>query len=352
MVSKPLSKMSGGKMTPWKDTHAVNCAGQFMQMSFITMVAIGLLPLNCYLHPNGERSIRSYPGTICWSDDHPAMILPGLYLLALAGGFITATSFSLWSAPSWVGKMTHRIEASGFLMGRFNMDVWWWAIPLMLRGVALSLVVVLIPDDGHGQVIYTCTILIIFMALELRYFPWKTPTLNLLDCAICGGMACVMVTSTVFLPAHEGSDDVYQVLTFLEIMFLMGSIALMLVLAVVQLWKKGAKACVSDIIARKAIVPSELADSWQTMIVQVAEFDVETIRTIFDAMDGFDLAHFTKAQEIFAALSPADDELHRISSKRSLSMRTSVTSLDRSPSMSGSACSATNDLDLPAEQDI
>lgn len=50
-------------------------------------------------------------------------------------GFLALCSWLAWKSPSFstLGRYD-LIQSSAFLLGRFRLDVWWWELPLLLRG--------------------------------------------------------------------------------------------------------------------------------------------------------------------------------------------------------------------------
>jgi len=70
--------------------------GAFLQVSFSTMSATALSPMMCYKHPNGLRSILKYPGVLCGSSDHAAMLVVAWILLTVfVLGFPAACAFAV-----------------------------------------------------------------------------------------------------------------------------------------------------------------------------------------------------------------------------------------------------------------
>ena len=73
--------------------------GAFLQVGFSTMSATALAPMMCYQHPNGLRSILKYPGVICGSAEHDAMLaIAWVLLIVFVFGFVALCISAVWMA--------------------------------------------------------------------------------------------------------------------------------------------------------------------------------------------------------------------------------------------------------------
>jgi len=73
----------------WEGPKVCSTMGAFLQLGFSTMSATALAPMMCYRHPNGLRSILKYPGVICGSAEHDAMLaIAWVLLLVFVFGFV------------------------------------------------------------------------------------------------------------------------------------------------------------------------------------------------------------------------------------------------------------------------
>eukprot|EP00434_Breviolum_minutum_P026069 symbB.v1.2.023046.t1/scaffold2073.1/size90365/7 len=163
----------------WSGPKVLSTMGAFLQVSFSTMSATALSPMMCYKHPNGLRSILKYPGVLCGSSDHAAMLVVAWILLTVfVLGFPAACTFAVLKAPYWSSndKYQHRVAAIRFLVFRFRMDVWWFGVPLLLRGPLIKLPVVLATDYPPIQVVCIAMILTTMMVLQMLSWPWKVLT--------------------------------------------------------------------------------------------------------------------------------------------------------------------------------
>ena len=195
------------KIRPWTPAKMYNTMGQFLQIGFSTMSGVALRPYICYDHPNGQRSVASYPSIFCGTEEHRNMVLAGSLLLAIGViGFWVACLYAAVSIPRWssIGN-TKLVQSSHFLVSRFRLDVWWYGVPLLLRGPLLALCITLWPNTPAFQVLSTGMILLLYVSVEVRAWPWKSPLLNVIDYLISTGLAVLLFTAAFSVP--YGSED-------------------------------------------------------------------------------------------------------------------------------------------------
>ncbi|CAJ1377702.1 unnamed protein product, partial [Effrenium voratum] len=168
----------------WEWAKTLSLMGQFMQVGFSTMSTIALAPLMCYTHPNGQQSILKYPNVICGDPAHTAMLVAGSLLLSVGScGFVALCTYAAVKVPVWSSREEHkRVQSARFLLFRFRLDIWWYGVPLLIRGPLLSLPIVLATDAPPVQVICVAVVLMMFLCLQAVMWPWKVPLINLLDC--------------------------------------------------------------------------------------------------------------------------------------------------------------------------
>ncbi|CAL1153752.1 unnamed protein product, partial [Cladocopium goreaui] len=261
----------------WDTIKLRSTMGQFLQVAFSTMSSTALVPMICYKHPNGQRSNLKYPNVFCGSDEHTAMVIAGslcLWFLGLCGlaGVHVPQVQRQWEIRSGaeclvdglVGclrkgrkKITQKkfgsielieqllqkriLEGGRFLLGRFRLDVWWYGVPLLLRGPLLALTVVLAPDDPAVQCLGCQIILMTFMAVQIYNWPWKAPILNVVDMVICFLLAILVVVAGFYVPVASGG-----LLTFFEIFsmvvfaLLFGVVGIMILASVLALFYRAA----------------------------------------------------------------------------------------------------------------
>ncbi|CAK9077714.1 Ephrin_rec_like domain-containing protein [Durusdinium trenchii] len=185
--------------------------GAFLQVGFSTMSATALAPMMCYKHPNGLRSVLKYPEIICGSDEHSMILAIGwTFLIVFVLGFVALCTFAVTQVPRWsVEKKLDLVASVRFLVFRFRLDAWWFGVPLLVRGPLLSLPVVLATDYPPVQIIVIATILTAFLVMQMLFWPWKVPLLNLTDCTVSFCITLLVTTSSLSLKIVEGPMMVF-----------------------------------------------------------------------------------------------------------------------------------------------
>jgi len=222
----------------WKTVRLRSIMGEFLQAAFATMSSIALMPMICYAHPNGQHSNLKYPVIFCGSSEHTAMLIAGSLLLAIGVcGFLALCSWLALKSPSFstLGRYD-LIQSSKFLLGRFRLDVWWWELPLLLRGPLLAMTVVLAPDAPALQVAGCQTILIVFSAAQAYHWPWKAPILNVVDFIVCFLLSIFVLTASFYVPAVTGPVfETFQALSLAILVCLIGVVLVLMLCAIFAL---------------------------------------------------------------------------------------------------------------------
>ena len=67
----------------WQWPKVLSTMGAVLQLGFSSISATALAPMMCYKHPNGLKSVLTYPGVICSSAEHDGMVLIAALLLVV-----------------------------------------------------------------------------------------------------------------------------------------------------------------------------------------------------------------------------------------------------------------------------
>jgi len=218
----------------WKWTRAktLNLLGQFLQIFFTTMAQTSLIPLTCYGHPDDtSRSMYAYPSVLCESSpDYRAMVGACIPLLVATATFYVLCVFLMWRAPALSRHKQHKAffyQATKFLYFRFRLDAWWWGLVLLLRSLAVCMIPMAFPDDGHAQLILFVAVFVTCIGLHIYYWPWKLPVLNMVELVI---MSCLLMNIVT-----AARDSVYN-LTLLVMFFVVTYLAILVILTMACLF--------------------------------------------------------------------------------------------------------------------
>ncbi|CAK9109886.1 unnamed protein product [Durusdinium trenchii] len=220
------------QVRPWRLYQTAHTIGIFLQVGFSALGALALQPLMCYRHPNGQYSLLKYPDTFCGSDEHGAMLGVGIALLSVfVVGFFVYCCFGAWKVPYWSSQQQqHLVKAFLFLIGKFRLDVWWFGLFLLVRGLGFSLAIVLATESPQLQVAIASILTSIYLFVLTLTRPWKAPIINVGDIALCNALLllinqAVHPNSPVDLQFADDFSAVIVVL-IIAILSLMGALCL------------------------------------------------------------------------------------------------------------------------------
>lgn len=186
------------EVTEWKLYKTVNFAGTLTQVGFATLSAWSLKPLMCYRHPNGSYSLLNYPGAFCGEAEQITMAIFGTALMAIfVVGFLCLCMFASWKLPTWSADGRFElVQSFTFLTSKFRLNTWWFGIALLLRGMCLSITVVLGTNQPEVQVALARVTLLIYLCSMVLVWPWKARALNLAD-TVLNSCLLLLVSQTV-----------------------------------------------------------------------------------------------------------------------------------------------------------
>jgi hypothetical protein len=210
---------------PWNINKTLNSMGHALQTIFIALVGIAVVPMQCFSHPNGDKSVKQFPNVICTEDEHTQLLVLGILLLGLiVAPYFALNLFATVRAPSWdpVSSAKNALETapSGmlrfrYLFYRFRPDVWWWGNLVNTRQLMLAFAPMIEPDDPGVQVIYVLGILSAYLILVSLFKPWKAFELNAMEIISLFCLSLVISNVGSFMPpskfsyAHEVSIWVF-----------------------------------------------------------------------------------------------------------------------------------------------
>lgn len=189
----------------WVLTYTFNTIGVFCQAGFASICAIAFQPMMCYAHPNGIHSVLKYPGTFCGDDQHAVMLAFGAVLCFLAFGFLVVCSVAAWKIPKWsMAQERQKVQAFRFLTGKFRLDIWWFGVLLLFRGLGFSLVIVIFTDLQRAEITSAFAILLVYTIFAALYLPWKARSINVADLALNALLLLLVTQSTQdFTPSEQ-----------------------------------------------------------------------------------------------------------------------------------------------------
>eukprot|EP00434_Breviolum_minutum_P002792 symbB.v1.2.002453.t1/scaffold99.1/size346285/9 len=303
----------------WDQVKLNSTMGQFLQVGFSTMSSTALVPLICYSHPNGQTSNLKNPNVFCGSEEHTLMVIGGVLLLTFGVcGFLSVCAWLAYRSPHYSNTGRYDlVQSSKFLLGRFRLDVWWYGVPLLVRGPLLAMTVVIAPDTPALQVLFCQIILLSYMSLQLYHWPWKAPILNVVDFLSCFLITISVVVSGFYIPAVTGDlQSTFATLSTIVIGLLFAVVGLMVVLAVLALFYRaaiGSQKELAIMTAGKTPPPSAVSDDLYDALQRLNPSTKEDIHMQMEILGVYDLKCLITALTVLKSEVMPALESHRAS---------------------------------------
>lgn len=342
------------RLQSWDPVKVRSTIGQFLQVGFSTMSSTALVPLVCYSHPSGQRSNFKNPNIICGSESHTVMVIFGSLLLVFGVcGFLALCAWLAYMCPTFSSTGRYgMVQSSRFLLGRFRLDVWWYGVPLLLRGPLLAMSAVIFPDSAAIQILCCQIILIFYICLQVYSWPWKAPILNIVDFVTCLSLAILVVLTGLYVPEVTGDTlRAVQVCSMILLGIIFGVVGLMILLAIVALFHRAAIGSQQELwimTAGRTPQPSSIAGDLHTMITVLNDMTVEELKDKLGTLGIYDLKHLLLGMSVLssevvstkdASCRPTTVSSSRVSSK---AFTAKVVKVPSTPAAAGHA--------MPAEE--
>jgi len=204
----------------------LNAIGLFVYLCFAPIATTAILPMMCYRHPAPVSSLVWYPSIVCSSAEHKEMAVTGAFLLTLVTMFLALILFIAWRAPMMsIRSETNDFftESTQFLFQRFRPDRWYWGCVQLVRSFLLSLIPVIVQDDGALQLIMFTIIYVLSLLLHARLWPWRIPLLNVADLVMGVVLSfCLIVIGAAFVAPTNSVDSLAGFLAVCVVFFQFG----------------------------------------------------------------------------------------------------------------------------------
>jgi len=241
VVTTALKKVGLPDYVAWIASSSVNFGGQICVCFFTTLSIVTITPFICPRHPNGRRSVSTYPEVFCETDEHSSMVIGGVVSLLFLFGFYAIVCTACWKAPALVYTMKKETfeQTFRFMFNKFNMGRWYWLCILLPRGVCMSLTPVVAPDDARAQMLLLSIVLGTYSAVTALLKPWRVPIMCTLDCVIMVTLVGVLFASSAFVRIDFEADEVYDGTAIAGITFIFVTCFLMLLMSTVNMLLEG-----------------------------------------------------------------------------------------------------------------
>uniref|UniRef100_A0A0G4GYJ9 Receptor ligand binding region domain-containing protein n=1 Tax=Chromera velia CCMP2878 TaxID=1169474 RepID=A0A0G4GYJ9_9ALVE len=210
-VSIALSRVTKGRLPPWKFNDVVNVSGFMFVVLYVAICALSLAPFRCINHPKGPSTLEQYPMVDCGSAEHTNMIILGAFAIcAYVGGFLGFVFWVCYNTPRWIVDHPGIVIRYKFLLGAFDSRHRFWILVNLIRNLSITLVPIVEPNDGRVQVLVATIVFQLFLLLQVVYWPWRDDLVNWMQ--VSAGLVILFIL-TGLMAWTEESDT--ATLTFL-----------------------------------------------------------------------------------------------------------------------------------------
>jgi hypothetical protein len=287
----------------WLLDKTLNSVGQVYQGIFIGIVITAVMPMQCFGHPNGQKSIVAYPMILCGDPDHTTLVALSSILFILLIVPFTALEF-------WVSCVAHGQSSKDpnfcvrfrFFLYRFRPDRWWWAPVLHVRQILLAFAPIVQVEDPGAQILYVSAILISYQTMLGRYWPWKASEINGLD-AVSGVLLSVLIVAVgSFLP--ESPWTIGHTALMLTLLTALGVfVAISAGYVVWNLMKGGSNAELGKNITPWRKTGLEVCNGFIGLVQELNEYEPESLKGLFHNVNEYDLQAFRHVQSFISTNS-------------------------------------------------
>lgn len=185
---------------------------------------------------------------------------------------------------------------------RFRLDVWWYGVPLLLRGPLLAMTVVVAPDYPAVQCLGCQIILMTFMAVQIYNWPWKAPILNVVDMMVCFLLVILVAVAGFYVPAvTDGLKTFFELFNILALSGLLGLVGVMIIACVLALFYRAAIGSQSELkimTVGKTPPPSQVASDLVRQIAALVSKSDEQMAAKLAKLGVYDLQALQLASSI------------------------------------------------------
>jgi len=310
----------------WTGPNTINVVGAFLQACFLSICGAGTAAFTLYEHPMGDWGVRRYPDIVTSDGKYSGIAIFGSLMCFMALTFFIVSIFLVVKAPSKAATADATfLQACRFLLIRFRVDVWHWGLHLMVRAMLLSLCPVFGVGDPRFQMLLICVVFSISMLLTARHRPWRAPSLNLVDIAICLVLMMLVLTATAFVGTATGNwVDVYKAFLWLETIAAFCILAVMVGLTALSVVRNGPFGTIHDVMCQqcqKTPNPTALAGAISRMSTEAQIRTEAEIAQALSQMQVADLWAIMNAMTIMKETSILKDD--KTAGRRQMSVRVS-----------------------------
>lgn len=185
-----------------------NTFGTIYQAMFITVIMTIIQPMWCYEHPNEKTSMMTAPQLVCGEGDQVVMFVMALlgcilFVLDFLGYFI----YQAYTLPKLSKGNPIYYRAKKYMIYRFRADTWYWGAVFLVRNLLIAFATLINPSKPFLQMMFFGSVMIFYLLLQCKTWPWRTDGLNLVDAVTNGCMIAIVLASMAFAFDAEKDDQ-------------------------------------------------------------------------------------------------------------------------------------------------
>jgi len=189
-----------------RQTKLIGCVGTIVFAFYISIVSTVLVPLQCFEHPNGKRTVIAYAAVLCdYTDSHRNMLAYGMPFLSLPIGFYVWCAWLVVRFPAKIlAQDGNFMNTHAFLFSRFQTRAYWYPMVMLTRSLLVACAPVL--SNAAGQVLMLEYITIVVLVSLSTIRPWRVLFAHYIDIFItCGVLMALCVSAFLIVETVEST---------------------------------------------------------------------------------------------------------------------------------------------------
>jgi hypothetical protein len=198
----------------------LNTIGEVLVEFYISVTMAVFAPFNCYEHPNGKLSVKSFPSVLCESGnaDHSTLLGISVFaILAYPVSVVVMTMFACWIYPTRLMKNDiGMLVRCHFLFNRWKPSCYWFSIIAVLRNFILAVLPMVMPDTVLDlTVFFMAATLQVAIGFVIWWRPRRTPGMNRLDGLLSIVQITILATGSFSVYGTEVNKELSTLLVLL-----------------------------------------------------------------------------------------------------------------------------------------
>jgi len=201
-----------------RQTKLIGCVGTVVFAFYISIVSTVLVPLQCFEHPNGKKTVIAYASVLCdYTGSHRNMLAYGMPFLLLPIGFYVWCAWLVVRFPAKIlAQDGNFMNTHAFLFSRFQTRAYFYPMVMLTRSLLVACAPVLSNSAGQVLMLEYITIVVLVSLTMIR--PWRVLLAHYIDIFItCGVLMALCVSS--FLIVEQVDEEVLSWGAFMLLVF-------------------------------------------------------------------------------------------------------------------------------------